>query len=129
MATIRRLDRVDVLAGDVSQAARTYERNFGFTVAKRDETGAVTIVVGDAAIRILPAGAPASAASAAPAEGMAAVWLEADDVEEVARKLRAAGITPGPVKVEEGRRVLALELSLSAGAPVFIFDRKNPETR
>lgn len=129
MATIRRLDRVDVLAGDVSQAARTYERNFGFTVEKRDETGAVTIIVGDAALRILPGDAAAPALAAARVEGMAAVWLEADDVEEVARKLRAAGITPGPVKVEEGRRVLALELSLTAGAPVFIFDRKSPAAR
>jgi hypothetical protein len=79
--------------------------------------------VGDARIR-LRAGDEVAEFVAQSGESMMAVWLEADDVDEVAAQLRRAGCEPGIVRVEHERRVLTVDRKLANQVPLFIFDRK-----
>ncbi|HLJ43072.1 MAG TPA: hypothetical protein VKT12_02550, partial [Candidatus Binataceae bacterium] len=71
--------------------------------------------------------AAAAAAIAAAGEGLAALWLEAEDVGAVAAALKAAGIAHPPPKIDEGRRVLALDPKIANQVSLFIFDRKAPK--
>jgi predicted enzyme related to lactoylglutathione lyase len=118
---IKRLDRLDVATSDLNDAASIYEKNFGFKVTGSGEHASVTI--GGAEIR-LASGASAAEALKANGEGMFALWLEADDVEQVVASLKQAGIATSALKQEAGRRVLALDPKLANQVPLFIFDRK-----
>jgi predicted enzyme related to lactoylglutathione lyase len=120
---IKRFDRLDVTTSDLADASRTYAQNFGFEV--RQESGAqeATISIGDAQIR-LRAGPPVAELIATAGEGLAAVWLEADDVETVAAELRKIGAAFEPIRLEAGRRVLAVDPRSANLVPLYIFDRK-----
>ncbi len=83
----------------------------------------MTLAVGGAEIRLI-SGIAAAAALAAAGEGLAGLWLEAQDVDQVAAALRAAGIEPPPLAIERGRRVLALDPRIANQVPLFIFDRR-----
>ena len=120
---MKRLDRLVIVTSDLAAAAATYRRNFGFEV--RPSGGgagamAMTISIGDAEIRLEPL------ASLAPGsgEGMAALWLEADDVEQIAEALRKAGIQAAPIRTEDRRRILAVDPKAANQVPLFIFDRR-----
>ncbi len=121
---MKRLDRLDIATSDLDDAAATYRRNFGFEVRRSSGGGAaamtMTISIGDAEIRLEPL------ASLAPGsgEGMAALWLEAEDVEQVAEALRKAGIQLAPIRTEERRRILAVDPKAANQVPLFIFDRR-----
>jgi hypothetical protein len=121
---VKRFDRLDIATANLDDAAATYRRNFGFEVRRSSGGGAsattMTISIGDAEIRL------ESLASLAPgsAEGMAALWLEAEDIEQVAEALRKAGIEPAPIRIEDRRRVLAINPKSANQVPLFIFDRR-----
>ena len=118
---IKRLDRLDVATSDVADAASIYEKNFGFKVTRSGEHASVTI--GGAEIR-LASGASATEAIKANGEGMFALWLEADDVDQVVASLHRAGIATGAVRKESGQRILAVDAKIANQVPLFIFDRK-----
>jgi predicted enzyme related to lactoylglutathione lyase len=118
---IKRLDRLDVATSDLGDVASIYEKNFGFKATRSGEHASVTI--GGAEIR-LASGAAAAEAIKANGEGMFALWLEADDVDEVVASLKNAGIAMGSIKKEAGRRILAIDPKIANQVPLFIFDRK-----
>jgi len=118
---IKRFDRLDVATGDLNDAASIYERNFGFKVTRAAEHASVSI--GGAEIR-LAAGASAADAIKANGEGMFGVWLETDDVEQVAGALKKAGIAAGAIAKDAGRRVLSIDPKFANQVPLYIFDRR-----
>jgi len=115
---MKRLDRLDIATSDLEDTATTWQRNFGFEVRRSGDMA--TIAIGDAEIRLKPLAnlAPGSA------EGMAGLWLEADDVEQVAEALRKVGLESAPLRKDDRRRILAIDPKLANQVPLFIFDRK-----
>ena len=120
---LKRLDALDVATTDSGGAAGIYQRNFGFKLTRRAPDTAV-LAIGGAEIH-LKSGAEVAAPLASSGEGMAALWLEADDVDQVAHRLSDAGYKFEPIKVSEGRRILAIDPSSASQVPLFIFDRKS----
>ncbi|MGH7841913.1 MAG: VOC family protein [Candidatus Binataceae bacterium] len=120
---IKRFDRLDVATTDLGAASGAYEHNFGFSVRPGDDAETATIAIGDAEIR-LRAGAPVAELIAATGEGLAAVWLEADDVDSVAAALQRAAVEFAPIRREGDRRVLAVNPGSANMVPLYIFDRK-----
>ena len=78
---------------------------------------------GDCEIKLVSASS-ASQTLGASEEGMAAIYLEAEDVEGVLRTLKDAGYETGEIKTQGGRRVLAIDPKISNAVPLFIFDRR-----
>ncbi len=124
MSTIKRLDRVEIATTDLNDASALYQRNFGFKLRQAPDGETAVLAIGDAEIR-LTAGSSAAAALAASGEGMAALWIEADDVTAAASAIERAGFKAPPIRKEEGRRVLAVDPAVSNQVPLFIFDRKS----
>lgn len=122
--SIRRFDRLDVATSDLSDAASIYERNFGFAVRREPDSGQAIVKVGDAEIR-LRAGADAADFIKTNGEGLAAIWLEADDVASVAAALDRAGLAHRGVRSESGRRVLEVDPKAANMVALFIFDRRS----
>ena len=120
---IKRLDTLDVVATNLADAGALYQRNFGFSVKRVEGSDEAFIAIGDAHIR-LRSGASAEAALKATGEGLAAIWLEADDVEVVAAALDTAGLHHRPIRREGDRRVLEIDPSAANLVPLFIFDRR-----
>jgi hypothetical protein len=126
---IKRFDRLDVATSDLADASSIYERNFGFAVRRESAAGGsqnsdeALVTIGDAEIR-LRAGASVADFIAANGEGLAAVWLEADDVEAVAVALDQAGLARRPVRREGHRRILEVDPKAANMVPLFIFDRR-----
>jgi len=123
MALLKRFDTLEVATADLADAVKTYRQNFGFELMPGSAGDSATLKVGGAEIRLL-AGAAAAATIAATGEGLAGLWLEAEDVGQVAAVLRSAGIEPPAPKIDKGRRVLALDPKIANQVPLFIFDRK-----
>ena len=111
---LKRLDKLEIATSDSREAAETYQHNFGFKQVRAGD-GSVTLAVGDAEICLK---------SGASVEGMAALYLEAEDVEVVAVALKNAGISFEPIRKIEDRRVIAVDPSSANQVPLFIFDRK-----
>jgi predicted enzyme related to lactoylglutathione lyase len=124
MSMLKRLDRLEVATTDLADAVSIYERNFGFSVSKSADDATASVRVGGAEIR-LASGAAVAAQIEKSGEGMIALWLEADDVDQVAKSLRQAGIDPGAIRSEAGRRILAIDPQAAQQVPLFIFDRKS----
>ncbi len=57
-------------------------------------------------------------------EGMMGLWLGAEDIDQVIAEFRAAGLDPGAIRIDSGRRILTIDPKLSGQVPLFIFDRK-----
>jgi predicted enzyme related to lactoylglutathione lyase len=122
MALLKRFDTLEVATADLADAVKTYRENFGFELKPGSDGDSATLKVGGAEIRLLAGGAAAIAASG---EGLAGLWLEAEDIEQVAAALKSAGLEPPAPTVAEGRRVLALDPKIANQVPLFIFDRQN----
>jgi hypothetical protein len=120
---IKRFDRLDVATTDLAEASAAYEHNFGFSVIRGADGGSATIAIGDAEIR-LREGAAVADVIATSGEGLAAIWLEADDVELVAAALQRSGVPVAALRHEGERRVLAIDPASANMVPLFIFDRK-----
>jgi extradiol dioxygenase family protein len=113
---IKRLDRLEISTADIEDASKVYEHNFGFSVNRDSSSNEAQIQLAGTEIR-LRLGAPDS-------EGLAGLWLETDDIESVAERLRQAGIEFAPIRHESDRRVLVVERKSSNQVPLFIFDRR-----
>jgi predicted enzyme related to lactoylglutathione lyase len=120
---IKRFDRLDVVTSDLLAARTVYERNFGFEAEGASGANVATIKIGDAQIR-LRAGAQVADLISASGEGLAAIWLEADDVEAVAATLKKSGVTFAPIYRDGDRRVLAVDARAANMVSLYIFDRK-----
>jgi predicted enzyme related to lactoylglutathione lyase len=120
---IKRFDRLEILTSDLPDAGKVYEQNFGFTVRRAEGQDEATIAIGDAEIR-LRAGEPVAESIAAAGEGLGAVWLETDDVEQTAAALTRAGVGFTPPRREGDRRVVAIDPKAANMVPLYIFDRK-----
>jgi predicted enzyme related to lactoylglutathione lyase len=124
---IKRFDRLDVATSDLADAAAIYERNFGFKVRRESDADGLEdalVAVGDAEIH-LRSGAAAAGFIAANGEGLAALWLEADDVDAVAAALDHAGLARRPIRREADRRILEVDPEAANMVPLFIFDRRS----
>lgn len=119
---LKRFDALEVATADLADAVSTYQRNFDFKLEGMAAADRATIKVGGAEIRLIAGSAASAMASAG--EGLAAVWLEAEDLDQVAAALASAGIKPSAIRVESGRRILAIDPKLANQVPLFIFDRK-----
>jgi len=119
---IKRFDGLEVATTDLADAASIYEKNFGFRVARMDSESAI-VTVGGAEIR-LASGAAAADAIKAGGEGMYGVWLEADNLDDVASALKKADIASSPITKSAGRRVLAIDPKTANQVPLYIFDRR-----
>ena len=120
---LKRLDTLEVATSDLADAASIFAKNFGFAVTNSADGKSASVKVGDAEIR-LASGDAAAAAIAAAGEGMFALWLEADDLDQVVASFAKSGLNAGPIRREPGRRVLAIDPKLANHVPLFIFDRK-----
>ncbi len=123
MPLIKRLDRLDVATSDLADAASIYAKNFGFAVSRSADGSHATVTVGGAEIR-LAGGAEVSAQIEKTGEGMIALWLEAENLDEVVAALRTAGLDAPAIRRESGRRIIALDPRLANQVPLFIFDRR-----
>jgi len=117
MATIKRLDRLDVITADLNDAIATYQRNFDLEVKPAADGKSATVTIGEAFIGLIPS-------PQADAEGMSGVWLEAENVETVSAALDQAGYGFKPIRVDGSRRVLELDPKSANQVALFIFDRK-----
>ncbi|HEY2483675.1 MAG TPA: VOC family protein [Candidatus Binataceae bacterium] len=120
---IKRLDHLEVVTADLTDAVSIYERNFDFKVIRSVDGNGASVRIGDSEI-LLVSGNPAAEIIANSGEGMFALWLEAADVESVAAALRKSGIDPGTIQKEQGRRILTIDPRHANQVPLFIFDRK-----
>ena len=119
---IKRLDRLDIATSDLIGVVSTYEKNFDFTVRRTGNSDEATIELGDTQIRLRTGAAVADVISSS-GEGLAAIWLETDDVYKVAETLKNANIALSPIRVEANRRILAVNPASANMVPLFIFDR------
>jgi len=110
---IDQLAEVEISAADPAAAAAVYERNFGF--ARRTTPDGERIIVGDSELKIVPSTGR---------EGLAALWLECEDLDRVAAALTDAGVAASPIRVIDGRRILELDPARTAGARIVIFARQ-----
>lgn len=120
---IKRLDALDVATADLDDSASLYERNFGFKVTRVPAGEAATVTVGGAEIR-LASGALAAHALETTGEGMMALWLEAEDIDQVIAAFERAGLPQAKPVNKAGKRVLAVDPGVANRVPLFIFDRK-----
>jgi len=118
---IKRFDRIDVATTDLNDAASIYEKNFGFKVTRSGEHASV--MIGGAEIR-LASGGSAAVAIKANGEGMFALWLEAEELDQVVASLKKAGVASAALKKEAGQRILAIDPKIANQVPLFIFDRR-----
>jgi Glyoxalase/Bleomycin resistance protein/Dioxygenase superfamily len=123
MSMIKRFDRLDIATSDPADAAASYERNFGFAIRRSSGSTDATIAIGDSEIR-LRSGPSVAEVIATTGEGLAAVWLEAEDVGEVAAALKAAGIAFVAPRIEGDRRILEVDAKAANMVPLLIFDRR-----
>ncbi len=121
---IKRFERLEIATADLDDAGAVYSGNFGFSVRSVPGADEAVIAIGDAEIR-LRADAAAAPLIAATGEGLAAIWLEADDVDAVATALDRAGLERRPVRREGGWRVLEVDPKAANQTPLFIFDRRS----
>jgi hypothetical protein len=119
---IKRFDRLDIATTDPADAAATFEKNFGFAVS-RSSSREPTIKIGDSEIRLRSGSAVAEVIATA-GEGLAAVWLEAEDLDQMVRALTAAGIAFSGPRLEDGRRILEVDYRAANMVALFIFDRR-----
>jgi len=121
---IKRFDRLDIATSDLADATEIYERNFGFAVRREAGSDDAIVSVGDAEIH-LRAGTDAAGFIAANGEGLAAVWLEADNVDEIGSALDRASLAHRPIRREGDRRILEVDPKAANMVPLFIFDRRS----
>jgi hypothetical protein len=123
MPVLKRLDTLEVATADLADAVATYQRNFGFELAVGSSGDGAVLKIGDAAIRLV-GGRGTAGISEPGGEGLAALWLETDDLEQVMEALSRAGLTPGTIEVEGDRRLLRLDPKIANQVPLVIFDRR-----
>jgi hypothetical protein len=119
---IKRFDRLDIATADLADAVGIYQKNFDFAVRRTTESEEAIIELNGAQIRI-QTGAAVADLIASSGEGLTALWLEAEDVEKVAEKLKAANVAVSPIRVEGDRRIVEVNPRSANMVPLVIFDR------
>jgi predicted enzyme related to lactoylglutathione lyase len=119
---IKHFAQLDIATLDLADAAATYQKNFGFTVTA-SEAGEATINLAGAQLRLRSGPGVADLISSA-GEGLAALWLEAEDVDRIADELHQAGVAASPIRSDGGRRILQVDPKSANMVPLFIFDCK-----
>jgi hypothetical protein len=117
---IKRFDRLDIATSDLADARSIYSRNFGFDL--RSEADAATIAIGGAEIRLRSGDAVADLIASS-GEGLAALWLETEDIEQAAAALTRAAVPFEPVRREGERRIIAVNPASANQVVLYIFDR------
>ena len=117
---IKRFDSIDVATADLADAASIYKKNFDLRVQQTADEA--TIEIAGAHIR-LRSGAVVAELISSSGEGLAALWLEADNVDRIADQMKQANIVVSPIRIEGGRRILAVDPGSANMVPLFIFDR------
>jgi len=123
MANPKRLDTLEIATSDLKDALETYRGNFGLTLRLPSENESAFLTIGDSEIRLRTGAAVARSLSSS-GDGMAALHLEAEDVDEIAAALMKAGYAGSSVRVDNGRRVLTIDPKVANQVALFIFDRK-----
>jgi predicted enzyme related to lactoylglutathione lyase len=123
MANLKRLDTLEIATSDLKEALETYRGNFGLTPRRLIENETAFLTIGDSEIR-LKGGVGAADGFSSSGDAMAAVYLEAEDVDEIAAALMKAGYAECSVRTEHGRRVLTIDPKVANRVALFIFDRK-----
>jgi hypothetical protein len=123
MALLKRFDALEVATSDLGDAVRTYQSNFGFELRPGSGGDTATLRVGGAEIRLV-AGAATAATITASGEGLAGLWLETEDLQQVVAALKSAGFEAPSPKIDQERRVIAIDAKIANHVPLFIFDRK-----
>jgi hypothetical protein len=118
---IKRFDSLDITTADLADAISTYQNNFDVKIQRTGEEA--TIEIGLAQIR-LRSGEDVADVISTSGEGLAAVWLEAEDVDRVVEKMKQAHIAVSPIRLEGNRRILAVDPGSTNTVPLFIFDRR-----
>jgi hypothetical protein len=119
---IKRFDRLDIATSDLADTVSIYEKNFDLTVQPAGNSEEAVIQLGDAQIRLRSGAAVADLLSSS-GEGLAAIWLETDDVYKVAETLKKANVAVSPIRVEANRRLLAVNPASANMVPLFIFEK------
>src|ERR1700745_986341 len=119
---IKRFDRLDIATADLADAVGIYQKNFDFAVRRTTESEEAIIELNGAQIRI-QTGAAVADLIASSGDGLAHLWLEAEDVEKVAEKLKAANVAVSPIRVEGDRRIVEVNPRSANMVPLFIFYR------
>jgi hypothetical protein len=120
---IKRFERLDIATSDLADAISIYEKNFDFTVKRASTGDEATIELGPSQLRLRADAGVADLISSF-GEGLAAIWLEADDVAQVALALTNANIVVSPLRVEGDKRILEVAPASANMVPLFIFDRR-----
>ncbi|HLH77768.1 MAG TPA: VOC family protein [Candidatus Binataceae bacterium] len=114
---LKAIERIDVAVARLEPALATYERNFGLRAAgQRHDGEPMLLPIGESAIGLI-------AAETGARQGMVALWLLADDVEQVRAALTRAGFGCRPMRRQGAMRVVEVERGCGQG-PLFIFDRR-----
>lgn len=117
---IKRFDRLDIATSDLADASSIYSRNFGFDVRAGSDNA--TITLGEAEIR-LRSGSSVADLLAASGEGLAAIWLEAENIDQAAIALTRAAVSFEPIRREGDRRIIAVSPAAANQVVLYIFDR------
>jgi predicted enzyme related to lactoylglutathione lyase len=120
---IKRFAQLDIVTSDLADAVSSYQKNFEFDVQRTDNAEEAMIELGDAQIK-LRSGIAVQDVISSSGDGLAAIWLEADDVEDLVRKLTSIGIVASPMRTEGDRRIIAINPASANMVPLFIFDRR-----
>ncbi len=118
---IKRFDRLDVATNDLADASSIYFHNFGFNL--RAGADSAKIALGDAEIHLRSGGSIADLIAASD-EGLAAIWLETEDIDLAAAALTRAEIPFKPIRLEDDRRVIAVDPGAANQVVLYIFDRR-----
>ncbi len=119
---IKRFDRLDIATSDLAGTVPVYEKNFDFTVQPASASEEGVIQLGDAEIR-LRSGAAVADLLASSGEGLAAIWLETDDIDKLVATLQEANVAVSPIRVEANRRFVAVNPASANMVPLFIFEQ------
>jgi catechol 2,3-dioxygenase-like lactoylglutathione lyase family enzyme len=114
-----RIDHVTVVSPNADGAVRTFQRLFGLATASGG--AAPALAIGGARIEfVTPAdGSPLADALRTSGEGMAALTLAVDDLDEAARALERAGIA-FERRTESGRVVIAVDPRAAHGVRLLL---------
>jgi hypothetical protein len=118
---IKRFDTLEITTADLNDAVAIYERNFDFRVRKNGDEA--TIDIGDAQIRLKSGNAVVDAIKSL-GEGLAAIWLETDDLDSLADRMRAANFKVGQIQVAGDRRILSVDPASANMVPLYLFERR-----
>jgi hypothetical protein len=119
---IKRFDRLDIATADLADAVSTFQKNFDFNVRQTGNSDEAIIELGDAQIRLRTGAAVAELISSS-GEGLAGIWLETDDVAKLSEMLKNQSISVSPLRIEGGRRILAVNPASANMVPLFIFEK------